>query len=181
MVRNHGAFYLAAMVFQIVRAVRRLNEIGLEVRTKRLLVFIAGVVAVTSAFLPRAGRADSARGTLVLRVSGCKHDRGKVVARIFRRSDNAPRGPGYRSTAGKIRTGKSVLEFSDLPHDTYAVFVFHDENANGIPDHNLFGLPSEPLGFSRGYRATLFSGIPSFRDLSFRFDSNTKPLVLQVD
>jgi len=56
----------------------------------------------------------------------------------------------------------AVLE--QLPDGDYCVVVFHDENANDELDSNLFGFPSEALGFSNN---TPLKDAPTF--LSTRF------------
>ena len=55
--------------------------------------------------------------------------------------------------------------FKNIPHDTYALAVFHDENNNGVLDKNALGIPIEPYGFSRNARAR-FSATP-FEDAQF--------------
>ena len=51
------------------------------------------------------------------------------------------------------------LSFDALPSGTYAIALFHDENANGRLD-TRFGIPAEGVGFSRNPR--LLFGPPSF-------------------
>ena len=66
-------------------------------------------------------------------------------------------------------TNKKKRSFTSkgLPAGPYAVVVVHDVNANGEIDHTLLRLPAEPLGFSRGFRLGLLSGMPTFEKLSF--------------
>lgn len=61
--------------------------------------------------------------------------------------------------------GITKAVFENLPNDTYAIAVFHDENANAELDTNFFGIPKEPLGFSIGKLKTF--GPPSFNECSF--------------
>ena len=58
-----------------------------------------------------------------------------------------------------------------LPDGDYAVSAFLDENANMKLDANLFGLPTEPYGFSRDARA--LAGPPAFADAAIRLDAST--------
>jgi uncharacterized protein (DUF2141 family) len=39
--------------------------------------------------------------------------------------------------------------FRDIPQGDYAVFVFHDENNNGVLDTGLFHRPLEGRGYSQ--------------------------------
>jgi uncharacterized protein (DUF2141 family) len=129
----------------------------------------------------RHAAATAKTGTLTLRISGFDHDKGPVIAKLFRRGDNAPRGKEFRKAVGTVKSRRAVLAFSDVPWDTYAVFVFHDENGNGTVDHNFLGIPIEPLGFSANFKPTIWTGIPTFDDLKFEFNPKTKPLSIVVD
>jgi uncharacterized protein (DUF2141 family) len=44
------------------------------------------------------------------------------------------------------------ISFDGLPKGEYAVSLAHDENGNGKLDVNVFGIPSEPYGFSKNVR-----------------------------
>jgi len=125
--------------------------------------------------------AAAARRTLELNVSGFEHDQGHVVAKLFRRGDGAPKGPGYKKLVRNIHDRRASIAFPDVPYGTYAVFLFHDENGNGTVDHNMLGIPTEPLGFSNGFKVSLFSGVPDFDDLKFEFTLNSRPLAIVVD
>ena len=72
----------------------------------------------------------------------------------------------YASNEGFLSTEKAVfkknyaisekgtfsLEIPDLPAGEYAVSCYHDVNGNGILDKNMFGVPTEPYGFSQNAR-----------------------------
>jgi uncharacterized protein (DUF2141 family) len=55
---------------------------------------------------------------------------------------------------------KNIVSFSNVDPGHYAVIVFHDENNNAKLDRGLFGMPTEPYGFSNDARS--FFGAPSF-------------------
>jgi len=133
--------------------------------TTLILLLFAGLFGgtVSSSFA-------ASTGTLRVPLAGFKSDRGQVVVKLFLPGDDVPRGPGSRQLTAKIKGGKARVAFDALPHGTYALFAFHDENQNGTVDHNFLGFPKEALGFSNGFRVSLLSGIPDFDDLKFRFD-----------
>lgn len=132
------------------------------------LLTLLGVLAL--AHLVVSGTVEAAAsGTLHVPISGFASDRGRVFVKLFVRGDNVPRGRGTREEVARVVGRKALVEFANLPHGNYALFVFHDENENGTLDHNLLGMPSEAIGFSNGFRVTLFSGIPDFEDLKFTF------------
>ena len=114
--------------------------------------------------------ADGA-GNLTIQVNGLLHDRGKVIANLFREGDDVMKiETAYLRAQGKISDKHAQLVFPNLKHGKYAVTVFHDENDNGTLDHNLLRMPAEPLGFSNGFQLGLFSGLPSFNKLQFVFE-----------
>jgi uncharacterized protein (DUF2141 family) len=53
----------------------------------------------------------------------------------------------------------------DVPPGTYAAQAFHDENNNSVIDRNIFGIPTEGLGFSNN--AKMFFGPPRFDAAAF--------------
>jgi uncharacterized protein (DUF2141 family) len=114
-------------------------------------------------------------------VSGFEHNRGHVIAKLFRRGDDVPKGAGYRRLVRPIQKRRATLAFSNLSHGSYALFLFHDENDNGTVDHNLLGFPSEPLGFSGGFKVSIVSGMPDFDDLRFEFSAKSPPLRITVE
>ncbi len=128
-----------------------------------------------------AAAAKPTRGTLEVKIRGFEHDRGQVVAKLFRRGDGAPKGPGYRKLMQPIQKRRATLLFRDLAYGSYAVFLFHDENANGTVDHNILGLPKEPLGFSGGFEMSLLHGVPNFDDLKFEFSRKKSSIVITVE
>ena len=58
-----------------------------------------------------------------------------------------------------------VLCFRDVAPGRYAVKLFHDRNGDGELATNLFGIPSEPFGFSNNAPAQF--GPPAFADAAF--------------
>lgn len=48
--------------------------------------------------------------------------------------------------------GQETFLLSGIPAGEYALLVYHDENDNLKLDKNFIGIPTEPLGFSNGYR-----------------------------
>jgi uncharacterized protein (DUF2141 family) len=160
----------------MIPAIERSNNV------RGALVWLVVLLGCSPALLwaGHAG-ADAKTGTLTLRMSGFEHDKGPVVAKLFRRGDGAPRGPEFRKLVGSIRSRRATLSFTDLPWGTYAVFVFHDENGNGTVDHNFLRIPIEPLGFSGNFKPSIWTGIPTFDDFKFAFTAKTKPLTVVVD
>jgi uncharacterized protein (DUF2141 family) len=60
------------------------------------------------------------------------------------------------------RAGHVTVRVTGIPPGRYAVQAYHDEDGNGRLRHNLFGIPTEAIGFSRD--APLRLGPPRFED-----------------
>ncbi|MDP2313691.1 MAG: DUF2141 domain-containing protein [Pseudomonadota bacterium] len=120
--------------------------------------------------------------SLVVRVSGFKHAGGRAIAKLYRPGDNVLAKEGSAMARVEIRDGVAECAFFGLPEGPYAVVAFHDENDNGVVDHRL-GLPSEPIGFSNGFRLSLLSGRPTFEKLRFelRRPSPEVPMTLAIE
>ena len=117
--------------------------------------------------------------TLTINAVHFKNYQGNVVANIFREQDEMPKKP-WKIMRGKIIAGKSTIVFENIPFGEYAVILYHDENSNEVLDHKLF-LPAEPMGFSNGWKLTLFSGMPSFENLRFVFSEQLQELTIALD
>ena len=123
--------------------------------------------------------ADALQGDLIIHASGFADDRGQAAANLFRAGDNVLHQPYIRVTA-HIHDGKATLTFPNLAYGSYAVSVLHDINGNNKVDHNLAGMPAEPLGFSNGFKLSLFSGLPSYEKLRFEFSADSNSLEIVV-
>jgi putative ABC transport system permease protein len=141
-----------------------------------ILLAFAGTLSLSSPVV-----AEANKGVLTVQVNGFEDDRGQVVVKLFRREDNAPRGAGFRRINAAIQQRHASVSFADLGWGTYAVLVFHDQNANGTLDHNLLGLPSEPMGFSTGFRPSIWTGVPDFDDFKFDFGPGSNAIQIKVE
>ncbi|MBI3806316.1 MAG: DUF2141 domain-containing protein [Nitrospirae bacterium] len=123
--------------------------------------------------------APQEQGDLVVHVSGFNSEQGQAIANLFRTQDDIF-GKPYVRVVAPIQQGKASLIFPQLPYGVYAVTAFHDENGNNELDHNVLRLPAEPLGFSNGFKLSIFSGMPSFEKLRFTFAAVAKPLEITL-
>ena len=138
-----------------------------------------GITALCLTLTPVWAGAEPAK--LVVQVSGFTHARGHALANLFREGDDVLKPEqAYRRTSAEIYDGNATVTFVDLAFGKYAVVVFHDENDSGTLDHNFMRLPAEPLGFSNGFKISVFSGMPSFEKLNFSFAADTLPLKISV-
>lgn len=71
-----------------------------------------------------------------------------------------------------------VFHFAGLAPGDYAVACFQDLNGNGELDTNLFGVPTEPYGFSRDARGRLSA--PGWDDVRFTLPPEGSTMTIRV-
>ena len=76
-------------------------------------------------------------------------------------------------------TGTLRLEAVNLPPGTYAISCFHDLNGNGELDTNLFGIPSEPYGFSNNARPKFRA--PKWEEAKFEVKEGGKGMEIRLE
>lgn len=125
--------------------------------------------------------AQELQGELEVNISGFKNDRGQVIVNLFNEKGKIMKvNTRHRVLTDTISQGHAKVVFTDLAYGNYAVSVFHDENDNGILDHNMFKLPEEALGFSNDFSLGLLSGLPSFEKLKFGFEPTMESIDVVV-
>lgn len=99
---------------------------------------------------------------LTVRVSGLKNNRGQLRYCVAPRGASFPQCAGHGAISGsaEITRGETAFVIRGLSPGSYAVAVFHDQNANNRLD-TMIGIPREGYGFSRN---------PSFKPRAPRFD-----------
>lgn len=74
--------------------------------------------------------------------------------------------------------GTTIITVADVPPGLYAAQAFHDRNSNGKVDRALFGIPTEPLGFSND--APVHMSPPKWADAAFRHDEKPQRITLKL-
>ncbi len=114
-----------------------------------------------------------AQNTLTISVEGVKSADGNISIGLYTDSEGFLKPDQlYKGVFQKATKGTTIAHIEDLPKGTYAIAVFHDENANQELDTNFFGIPKEALGFSKGKLKTF--GPPSFEECTFEFPLEQK-------
>ncbi len=111
--------------------------------------------------LPKPKKATS---NVLVRADGLKDNKGQVCYALFNTSGDFLEVP-FRRGVATISGKKSHVLFTNIPHGTYALAVFHDRNKNFKLDKNFVGVPSELYGFSQNARGTF--GPPDWKDAKF--------------
>ena len=116
--------------------------------------------------------------TLIVDVSNLRNSKGEVQFALYNKKGTIPDEDYtkyYKKLRAKIKEGKSIVVFENLPTGTYAINVFHDENENNKIDKGLI-FPKEGIGFSN-FKSIGFTNIPSFEKASFNLSSNQKKTI----
>ena len=144
----------------------------------------AGIAAILAVIIPGPGALAAAcaqsSDEIVVRVSNLRNDAGNVVAVLY---GNDP--PNFLKRGTKLEkywqpvAGRGTVDVCLTAPEpgTYAVAVYHDENANVKFDKNWIGLPVEGYGISNN--PTIFLGPPSFDEA--KFEALIGPTVVPVE
>ncbi|GAB5536036.1 MAG: DUF2141 domain-containing protein [Rubricoccaceae bacterium] len=113
---------------------------------------------------------------LQIEVEGLRSNNGSVRIAIFD-SEDTFLGDAHTASIRPIVGRKSVWAVA-LPPGDYAIAVHHDEDGDGEMATGLFGLPSEPVGFSQGARITF--GPPKWRRAAFALPAEGATVTIRV-
>jgi uncharacterized protein (DUF2141 family) len=107
-----------------------------------------------------AGTAAAADVTIV--VKGVRSNQGQVAALAFQQAKGFPDqfALALRQATVPASKGDVTITLKDLPPGKYALTVMHDQNADGVLQRNLFGVPQEGVGVTGkplGNRAPKFA------------------------
>lgn len=141
------------------------------------VAFAAGAACCSFAAVARSAAANTA--DLTVDISGFKSTKGHAIAKLYKDGENVLGRP-WLSIKTTIHGGKASASFTGLKPGPYAVVVFQDLNDNGQIDHDFFGLPVEPLGFSNGFSPGIIAGMPSFSKLRFELGPQDKTISVTV-
>jgi len=150
---------------------------GLLGRLSRLLLPL-----LVSAVLPLTFAAQSKTEThLTIDVRLTQQARGELAYLVFASSSGFPgdRDKALRHGFLPIPSNAQHLRIdTDLPPGTYAVTVYEDLNSNHKLDHNLIGIPREPVGISNNSPARF--GPPHFDESSFHLGDTAQTITITV-
>jgi uncharacterized protein (DUF2141 family) len=118
-------------------------------------------------------------GTLQFEVANIRDTRGAIRIGIYNKASDFPdEKKVYLNRILAPQKGALTLEIPDLPHGEYAIAVYHDLNGNGRLDKNMFGVPTEPYGFTGSAKGKW--GSPRFGEASFTFPLSRQPLTVSL-
>jgi uncharacterized protein (DUF2141 family) len=74
--------------------------------------------------------------------------------------------------------GSTVVTITGVPPGEYAAQVFHDEHDDGRVHRTVFGIPTEPIGFSNN--APLHMHGPKFKEAAFAVEHGVERITLRL-
>jgi uncharacterized protein (DUF2141 family) len=112
-----------------------------------------------------------------LTVSGIDQIKGNLMIAVFEEGSDFPNDEhAIQRLVIPVSSKTQYIEIRDLkPGKAYAIAMYHDQNANGKLDKNLFGIPTERYGFSNNARGTF--GPPSWSEAKFVFQTGKRHLI----
>jgi uncharacterized protein (DUF2141 family) len=100
-----------------------------------------------------------------VKVQNLNQKQGIVHARLCRDTDDFL-GDKFKELASKISpSGEAEMVFNNIPTGKYVVWLYQDTDNSGDLTINVFGIPTEPFGFSNNPRIKI--GPPAFSEASF--------------
>jgi len=120
------------------------------------------------------------KGILELEIANIRDTRGVIRVGLFNKEAGFP--DQDKVSWSKIlpaQRGKVSLEIPDLPYGSYALAIYHDLNNNGRLDKNVWGIPTEPYGFSNSVKAKWSQ--PTFGEAAFSFPKAIQRLTITLN
>jgi len=127
---------------------------------KKLILTLVTCILLTTRLL--AGGEE--KSTLTVVVKNLQNSEGQVSVTVFEGEGNFLK-KGLEKATQVNTDGTATLIFENLSAGVYAASAIHDMNSNGDLDTGVFGIPTEPYGFSNDARGTF--GPASFEDSKF--------------
>jgi uncharacterized protein (DUF2141 family) len=112
---------------------------------------------------------------LKLEVQEVRTSKGYFRYLIFNSSKGFPDQPELAVQKGEFPANSSVHVIKNLPADTYAISLIHDENNNQKLDTGWFGIPKEALGFSEN--PSISFGAPEFNQCKFKLKADETKVI----
>ena len=124
--------------------------------------------------------AEPAQGTITVTLTGFESNQGMAMLALYDSPKAFPTKPEQARQRLRLRieNKRVVATFPGVPHGTYAVSAFHDENGNGELDSNFLGIPKEPLGCSNNAKGRM--GPPKWDDAKFPLSGPTATQTIAI-
>lgn len=109
---------------------------------------------------------------LKLHISGLVQQESTLYLAIFDNQQDFLSQTIFYSKKIATTEAVAIIDINDLPFGTYAISIFQDLNDNEKLDKRMFGIPTEPYGFSGN--GSKFSRPPTFSESAFQYAGKTE-------
>ncbi|SRX52452.1 DUF2141 domain-containing protein [Aequorivita sp. CIP111184] len=117
------------------------------------------------------GSPSNETNNLTINITNIENIQGTLEIGLFNNNERfLEEGQAFKTISVKVQADSETVVIKNLPKGTYAISMYHDENADGKCNRNFLGIPTEPYGFSNNFRPK-FSA-PTFEDCQFAIKSN---------
>jgi uncharacterized protein (DUF2141 family) len=118
---------------------------------------------------------------LTVEVSGFREIKGNLCLALFDNpeayDDKAHLHP-IRSSSVLVVNDPQSITFSQLPHGSYGIAAFHDENSDFQLNTNFLGIPKEGIGFSNN--PIIWTGGPDYETMKFSFTPEQNTIAIRI-
>ena len=106
---------------------------------------------------------------LHIELTGIKQIQGSVMVAVYDTQDSFLGQEAIVWDGFEVKADTLVAKVP-LPYGKYAISVFHDVNSDGELNTNIFGIPKEPVGFSKDAKGSF--GPPNFDKAAIDFNKD---------
>ena len=140
-----------------------------------MLVYLISILSLMA-----TNAAPMMNGTIIINVENIQSAKGQIRIGVFNKKEGFPADAHvFKGLTFPVnKKGSMTIRIDDLPYGEYAIAAHHDIKMAGKMSRNLFGVPSEPYGFSNGAIAKW--GDPNFSDASFSLNSSEHKLSITI-
>lgn len=118
------------------------------------------------------------KAALTVEAANIRDVKGQVQFGLFASATGFPdKAKPVQAKTVKV-SGQTVQAVFDVEPGTYALAIYQDVNGNGKIDKKMFGVPTEPYGFSNNIRPKLSA--PSFDDCKVTVGESGKTITIQL-
>lgn len=128
-------------------------------------LIVAGLSVATVISAGEAIAEESNPAKLSLDVSNVEDFEGRLMIALFKGEDGWKTNTAADAKAVPATSETVSVEFHDLTPGEYGIKIYHDVNNDGKLNLGIFGIPSEPYGFSNN--APVRFGPPSWKKAHF--------------
>jgi uncharacterized protein (DUF2141 family) len=116
---------------------------------------------------------------LDVQIKGISKVQGNLMIVAYASAEDMKSGNNaWQKTMLKVSAEHETVHFEDVPPGHYGFSIFQDLDDDFKMAKNLFGMPSEPYGFSNN---PVVHGRPNFDDIAFEMGSEDHSITISLE